>query len=140
MEKQLIYNAIKTPDGTILHSKHHHDFVTHIDKNGKTYGIDGGNTYRRFIGDYQDCEDLVMYDDGEFKTRREYLYWGQNFDKDMNPLPKTIWRPIRDLNTDHIEAIILGNYCKNLTYLSVFVNELEYRKKLENNGQPTEVN
>jgi len=31
MEERLIYNAIKTPDGMILHSKHSHDFVTHIE-------------------------------------------------------------------------------------------------------------
>lgn len=42
----------------------------------------------------------------------------------MNLLFKIIFRPIKDLNTDHIEAILSGNYCKNKTYLSVFLNEL----------------
>lgn len=33
MDKQLIYNAIKTPDGTVLVSYHRHDYKTHLDAN-----------------------------------------------------------------------------------------------------------
>ena len=61
VEKQIIYNAIKTPDGTIISSHHRHDFVTHKDKNGKTYGVDGGQSYLRRIGDISDCKELSMY-------------------------------------------------------------------------------
>ncbi len=43
----LIYNALRTPDGTVLTSRHRHDYVTHIDKNGKEYMIDGGLDYVR---------------------------------------------------------------------------------------------
>lgn len=32
MEKILLVNRIKTPDGTIIQSKHRHDYVTYIDK------------------------------------------------------------------------------------------------------------
>ena len=43
-------NAIKTPDGTIIESKHRHDFVCHKDKNGNTYCVDGGLDYLKRIG------------------------------------------------------------------------------------------
>ena len=41
--RELVYNAIQTPDGTILRSRHRHDYVTHKDANGKTYMLDGGD-------------------------------------------------------------------------------------------------
>lgn len=34
MERVIIQNAIRTPDGTFLVSKHRHDFVSYKDKNG----------------------------------------------------------------------------------------------------------
>ena len=46
MEKKLILSRIRTPDGTILTSYHQHDYVTHTDKNGETYMLDGGSEYR----------------------------------------------------------------------------------------------
>ncbi len=47
MEKRLIYNSIITPDGTVLVSRHRHDYNSHLDKNGLTYSIDGGTDYTR---------------------------------------------------------------------------------------------
>jgi len=38
----LIANALRTPDGTVLESKSRHDYKEYIDANGKTYMIDGG--------------------------------------------------------------------------------------------------
>lgn len=129
MEEKLIYNAVKTPDGTVLHSKHNRDFVIHKDKNGKEYGIDGGNSYRRLIGDHQDCEDLSIYDDGKHETRRKYFCWGKNFDKDMNRLPKTEWITIENMTTDHIQAIVDGGWVDNNPYYSsIFKEELKFRE------------
>ena len=46
----LIYNAIRTPDGTILESRSVHDFVGHTDANGKYYAADGGLEYLKRCG------------------------------------------------------------------------------------------
>lgn len=123
-----LYNAIKTPDGTIIESKHRHDFVCHKDKNGLTYCVDGGHDYAKRVFSNMNYEDLSIKDDGKFETRREYLKWGNNYDIDMNLLPETIWKPIKDLNTQHIEAILSGNYTQNEIYLDTFKKELKFRK------------
>lgn len=59
---------------------------------------------------------------------REYLLWGQNYDKDMNLLPETIRKPIKDLTTEHIQAILDGGWCKSGKYFECFKNELKLRK------------
>jgi len=43
----ILRNAIETPDGTFLHSKHTHDYKEYKDKNGEFYMVDGGNMYFR---------------------------------------------------------------------------------------------
>jgi hypothetical protein len=76
MEKQLIYNAIKTPDGTILVSYHRHDYKTHLDANGEEYIIDGGTDYIRTSVNKEPAEDLSLYDDAPFEVIREHIYRG----------------------------------------------------------------
>ena len=129
MEK-LIYNAIRTPDGTIIESKHRHDYVDHLDKNGNVYMVDGGLDYlKRSVVEEFPYEELSVYDDGKHETRRKYLKWGINYTKDMVRLPKTIFKPIKDLDTDHIKAIIDGGYVNNDSkYKKMFEDELKFRK------------
>ena len=43
----ILSNRMRTPDGTILESKHRHDYVTHLDANGREYMLDGGLDYVR---------------------------------------------------------------------------------------------
>jgi len=59
---------------------------------------------------------------------REFLLWGQNFDKDMNRLPETIYKPVKDLSTDHIKAILDGGWCRSEPYLQCFKDELILRE------------
>jgi len=59
---------------------------------------------------------------------REYLLWGQNYDKDNNRLPETIYRPIKDLDTDHIKAILDGKWCTRGSHFECFQEELKRRE------------
>lgn len=62
----------------------------------------------------------------------KYMLWGTNFDKDMKRLPKTIWKPICELDTSHIHAILDGGFCENHNrYIEAFENELIKRDKFE---------
>lgn len=58
----------------------------------------------------------------------ECYYWGINYDKDMNELPKTIYKPIKELSTDHLRAILDGGFvCYNALYKEIMENELKSR-------------
>jgi hypothetical protein len=128
--KNYLLNSIQTPDGTILTSTHRHDYKTYKDKNGEEYMVDGGNSYLRRNINIEPYIDLSIIDDGSHELRRQYLTWGSNYDKDMNRLPETIYNPIKDMTSDHIQAILDGGWAKNNPfYEELFKEELKFRIK-----------
>jgi len=129
MENKLtnvLYNAIQTPDGTILVSRHRHDFVSYKDKNNNYYAVDGGHDYTRRLFDISDYKELSVYDDGKHETRRKYLVWGNNYDENLTKLKETKWIPIEELTYSHIENILTGNYATGFIE-QVLMDELNYR-------------
>lgn len=123
----LIANRWQTPDGTILWSKHRHDFVKHKDRvTGETMFVDGGNEYIRSSG--VGLKNLCIYSDGTFELEREWVLWGKNYDKDMNRLEKTEWIPIKDLDSDHIYKILELNIPDS--YRRLMEEEIIYRCEL----------
>ena len=126
----ILVNKIQTPDGTILESKHRHDYVSHTDANGEYYMVDGGKDYLKRSINIIPAIDLTIEDDGSHELRRQYLTWGSNYDKDMNRLPKTIYNPIMNMTSDHITAILEGGWAKNNPfYEELFKEELKFRIK-----------
>jgi len=102
-EKKIILNRIRTPDGTVLTSKHGHDMQSHQDANGETYFVDGGNEYlRRSIND-EPYFDLSLYDDESFDVIRQNVTWGTRGPRGDQPLKQ---KPLMDLDDDHIQAIL----------------------------------
>jgi hypothetical protein len=126
--KELIQNKWQTPDGTILISKHRHDYVEYTDKNGEYYMVDGGNHYIRKSVNKKKMKDLCIYSDGSFEKDR-FLLWGINYDKNMKRLPETQFVPIKDLNTDHIWAILITLPDMNKKYRRVMEEEIIYREE-----------
>ena len=113
-----------------IESKHVHDMV--YCKCG-SIAVDGGRDYlkRTFI-DPSDYKDTSIEDTGNHLTRRLHLRWGVNYTKQMKRLPETKWILIKDLNSEHIKAIIDGGYVDNNEfYMEVMMNELIYREYLE---------
>lgn len=109
-----------------IESKHRHDFVRC--KCGKV-AVDGGLDYdKRMFTSLLDFTNTSITDDGTHELRRQHLKWGNNYDKDMNALPETIWVPIKDMSSEHIQAILDGGYVKNnYAYQELFKKELEFR-------------
>jgi len=126
--KKLIQNKWQTPDGTILISKYIHDYVEYTDKNGEYYMVDGGNHYIRKSVNKKKMKDLCIYSDGSFETDR-FLLWGINYDKNMKRLPETQFVPIKDLNTDHIWAILITLPDINKEYRRVMEEEIIFREE-----------
>ena len=83
--QDLIYNAIRTPDGTILESRSVHDFVGYTDANGKFYAADGGLEYLKRCGD-SDYEELSLTLEDDFSKIRECVRWGTYGPKGDQPM------------------------------------------------------
>jgi hypothetical protein len=98
---QLVYNAIRTPDGTVLVSRHHYDYVTYTDTiDNNIYMVDGGLDYlrRSVLG-----EDLsVAIGDGHTIVR-EVLEWGSFGISGKDPLKIN---KLKDMESDHIKAVL----------------------------------
>lgn len=122
-ESRILLNRIKTPDGTILTSYNRHNYVEYKDTVTKeVLMVDGGTDYlRRNVGTY---EELSVYDDGSHITRRSAVHWGTRGKDGKQPL---VYKPLKDLDSDHIEAILKTQHQISDFYKEVFMEELKYR-------------
>lgn len=132
MERQIVLNRIKTPDGTILTSFHRHDYKTHLDKNGLEYMVDGGNEYlRRNINEEAPYEELTLYLDDPFEILRENVCRGGRGKDGKQPLT---WVPLNKMSDDWVKACIDYNKTLGLdggSASQLYKKELIYR--IENN-------
>jgi hypothetical protein len=120
----IVYNAIQTPDGTILESRHRHDYNTHVDKNGQLYMVDGGLNYLRRAG--QGYKELsVSTENATFEELRAATTWGTRGKTGDDPLT---YLAVKDMTTEHIEAVL--DHCSKMYPQIKYVMkmELEYRK------------
>lgn len=122
-ESKILLNRIKTPDGTILTSYNRHNYVEYKDTITKeVLMVDGGTDYlRRNMGTY---EELSVYDDGSHLTRRSAVHWGTRGKDGQQPL---VYKPIKELDSDHIEAILKTQHQISDFYKEILKDELKYR-------------
>lgn len=130
MEKdpQILVNQIRTPDGTLLVSRHVHDYVQHTDKNGQYYAVDGGNYYLKRSFDIDDYEELSITEADPFEKIRQHVSRGGRGKDGKQPLK---WVPICEMSNDWVKAVIdyeKEHRPKNM-YIKYFEQELEYRKE-----------
>ena len=125
-EPRIVSNRIRTPDGTILESMHRHDYVTYTDANGLEYMVDGGLDYlRRNLHDDAPYEELSVYADDPHELIREVFKWGTR-GKDGNQPLKYV--PLKDLTSDHIEAILETQAHISGHIQNIFLDELSFRE------------
>lgn len=124
--EQILRNALLTPDGTLLESKHRYDFVKHKDKLLDTeVGIDGGLAYLRRTGSLAFCTDLSVTTKDDFLVVREAFTWG-SYGKDGKQPRAEI--KLKDMTTDHIQAILrTQQHIKGSVVQQLFKQELLYR-------------
>ncbi len=126
---RLVLSQIRTPDGTILRSMHVHDYVTHIDKNGETYMLDGGNDYQRRSINKIEAEDISVWSNSPFEVVRENLHRGGRGLDGKQPLT---WVPLSKMNDNWLDACIRYNFERGLfsTYATrMYVKEVAYREE-----------
>ena len=128
MEKQLLHSSIRTPDGTILTSKHRHDYVSHLDKNNETYFLDGGaEGYIRTSINVEKAEDLSLYSDDAHEKLREVISRGgrgKNRDEELK------YVLLKDIDDEWLQAIIEYEELNrpNNKYLPVYREEVKFRE------------
>ena len=123
----ILSNRMRTPDGTILESKHRHDYVTHLDANGNEYMLDGGLDYVR-VSANGDEEMLTVYDDDPYEDIRGVVKWGtygKNGDETL------VHVRISDMSTQHLRACLDTVKTMRPALRHVMQKELEYRDEIE---------
>ena len=111
----------------LIISKHGHDIQW---CSCGSCAIDGGLNYVKATGELYNYITMPVYSN-KHSDHRKYLYWGRNYDKDMNRLPKTEWVLIKDMDIDHIKAVLDPRWRIGESYIKMFNRELKYRLKLK---------
>lgn len=125
--KHILVNRIRTPDGTILESRHRHDYVTYVDDNGLEYMVDGGKEYlRRNLLNGSPYEELSVYFGDSHVLVREAFKWGT---RGIDGNKEVVFKTLSLLETDHIEAIIESQYHLTDEVRGVFLDEIYYRRE-----------
>jgi len=122
----IVYSGLKTPDGTLLESCHRHDYVTHVDANGKEYMLDGGLDYVRCSANGD--EQLITYTlDDDHETVRQHVSWGTYGPNGDQPYKRV---KVADMEIDHLQKVIESQQYANPRIIQIMKNELDYRHKL----------
>jgi len=128
-DRRIILNQIQTPDGTIIKSVHRHDYVTHEDKNGNTYMVDGGTEYlRRNLVDEAPYTELTIYDDAPYHVIRQLYCRGGRGKNGDQPLT---WVPLEKMSDAWLVNVIEYNEDRGMGKVfstQMYRKELEYRK------------
>jgi len=105
---QYLYNAIQTPDGTILESIHVHDYKEYVDtESGELYINDGGLHYIRRSINIIPYKDLSVRVDADIEEIREVFRWG-TYGKNNDEVFKRVL--LKDMSNLHLWNIIQDGY------------------------------
>ena len=86
--------------------------------------VDGGLDYLRRSVNATPAKDLSIYVTDAHEENREALYWGTYGKNGDQPLK---WKILKDLDTDHIEAILETQWQIPEWKRELFQDELDYR-------------
>lgn len=107
MERKLLVNKIICPDGTELRSHHRHDFVAHVQEDGREYFVDGGTDYQRIGASDSEYTDCTCYTDDPIEKIREHFIWVSVLDKNGEILDIPIVRLLKDLDDEHVKTLVV---------------------------------
>lgn len=123
-----LYNAIKTPDGTVLWCQSGYDYHNYKDKvSGEEYMNDGiGYTVRRSVNEVP-YEDLSVWSCDPYEKVRLAPFWG-SYGKDGKQPKKMM--SLAEMEDEHIKAILeTQKQIKGQEVELLFLKELDFREK-----------
>lgn len=127
MTNNIVYSAIRTPDGTLLESRHRHDYKTYVDSvTGEEYMIDGGLDYVRTNVNKVPATIITLCEDSPIEEIREYWSWGSYGKKGDEELHYIL---LKDMTNLHIWNILRLSGPYDIT-ISILNKELQYREQL----------
>jgi hypothetical protein len=118
----ILAQGITTPDGTVLQSRHRHDYITYQDKNGQEYMVDGGTDYLRRSANGDEFVWEVT-DKDDFEVIRHFVgRWGHG--KDMKGHLR--FTPVAKMSNDYLTNAYIYALANNqpTEYLS---KEIDHR-------------
>ena len=121
--RQIVYSALRTPDGTIIESNHRHHYSTYVDANGKEYMIDGGLDYIRASANGDEVF-MTVYSDEPHEDVREVMRWGTRGKDGSQPVR---YVALKNMDTDHIQACLDTQPHMRPEVRVIMQNELKYR-------------
>jgi len=127
MEKVLVSGMI-CPDGTILYSRHRHDYKEHVDViTGEWMMIDGGTDYVKSSVNNVRAQYISLTTESPHVEIREHFGWGTYGKDGKEPLHEMI---LKDMETVHIEAVLRTQTRLGPHITKLFEDELEFRSVL----------
>lgn len=140
---------LELPNGKKLISYHRHDYKA-VTIEGDYYSIDGGQdgylkistppyipTFSEKLLAYLKIKPINYYPELKKCSLRDCLHqareefeWGSQYDKNGTWLGKTVYKKLKDLETDHIETLVdefVQGFVREL-----MIEELEFRKEVSN--------
>ena len=129
-DRKIVVNMIECPDGFLLQSHHHYDFICHVCENGDRYCVDGGLSYlkRTYPESAKQYKERSLYSDDNFEEIRKYfsrLTRGKNFNKTAR------YVRLCKMSDEWLNAVIEYLKSKNINdvYSNLYEKELIYRKE-----------
>lgn len=120
----ILVNKMVTPDGTVLESRHRHDYQSYVDTvSGEEYVLDGGLDYVRHSINVHRPTFFILYSNDPIELLREHFSWGTYGKNGDQPLKYVL---LKDLEDIHIKNI-LNNMTLTYSFRTLFLQELSYR-------------
>jgi len=125
MEKVLVSGMI-CPDGTILYSRHRHDYKEHVDViTGEWMMIDGGTDYVKSSVNNVRAQYISLTTESPHVEIREHFGWGTYGKDGTEPLHEVL---LKNMETGHIEAVLRTQTRLGPFITKLFEDELEFRQ------------
>lgn len=104
MEKKVIASRIQTPDGTIIWSRHVHDYIEYQDTiTGEIYMLDGGTDYMKTSVNQVPAKNVSIYNTAKWKTLRDFIIRNTMLlDENKKPTFKTGFVRLSNMSDEHL--------------------------------------